>query len=210
MKLNNETKIGILVVAVLLILFGLTVKSGNFDFSAKGYEIKAQFHTIDGVKLNAPVTLNGFEVGRVKDIKIAYGNPTVMELTLWLDEIAKVHAGAQASIRNMGFMGEKYIGLTTGDDTTEFLSAGAVITGKDPASMDNILNDGEVIAKNLKEISMNINERLTVNKHLVDDTMVHVNSASLNLDEMSADLKSNPWKLLYRPKREHNNSPDTK
>jgi phospholipid/cholesterol/gamma-HCH transport system substrate-binding protein len=232
MRINNETKIGIFVVIVLLILAVSTWKTGDYQFAPKGYELKIQFKDIDGVELNAPVTLNGLEVGRVKDINILYGEATRVEIILWMKEEAKVHEGAKAYVKNMGFLGEKYVAVTTGDDGTPFLKSGTVIIGEEPADFQSILADGEVIAANIKEISQAVNERLKVNSaaidsiiadmrtsmthitsissnidkrfqvndHLVDDAISNLNLTSKNLEEMSCDLKQNPWKLLYKPK----------
>jgi len=233
MKINNETKIGLLVIAVLVMLGYITWEAGEFSFAPKGYEVKVRFHNIDGIETNAPVTLNGLEVGRVNDIKIKYEEKTVVELALWLKSHAKIHEGAKAYVKNMGFLGEKYVGLTTGDDTKPFLQSGAVIIGQEPTSFDKVLEDGEEIAFNLKEISQQINERLKVNSEAIDDViqnmrltmknvtsisdqinahltghkedidamLVNFSATSLNLEELSLDLKENPWKLLYKPKK---------
>ena len=141
MNLSNEAKIGILVVAVLVILGVLTWKAGNFSFNPRGYQIRVQFKNIDGVEKNAPVTLNGLEVGRVQDIHILYGEQTRVELVLWLKQEAKLHQGAKALVKNMGFLGEKLVGLTTGDDGAEFLAPGTVIEGQEPTSFDKIMAD---------------------------------------------------------------------
>ena len=107
MKINNETKIGLLVVVVAIILGVITWKAGDYDFSPKGYELKVQFQNIDGVEENAPVTLNGLEVGRVSDIEILYGDATRVELRLWMKSDAKLHEGAKAYVKNMGFLGRE-------------------------------------------------------------------------------------------------------
>jgi phospholipid/cholesterol/gamma-HCH transport system substrate-binding protein len=232
MKFSNEAKIGILVVAVLAVLFTITVRSSDFHFSERGYELKAHFLNIDGVDKNAPVRLNGLEVGLVKDIKVLYGPQTTMELTLLIHDGVKIHEGVRASVKNLGLFGEKFIGLSLGDSTKEFIKPGTIIVGDEAANLDKIMADGEVIAANLKEISIQINERLkinsesiddiiaslrvasshiasisenvderlTLNKHLIDDTIVNIHSATRNFDEMSSDLKLNPWKLMYREK----------
>ncbi len=116
MNLSNEAKIGILVAAVLVMLGILTWKSGNFSFNPQGFEVRVHFKNIDGVEKNAPVTLNGLEVGRVQDIRLLYGEQTRVELILWLKQEAKLHQGATAFVKNMGFLGEKRVELTTGDD----------------------------------------------------------------------------------------------
>lgn len=235
MKITNEAKIGILVVITLGILGVLHFKTANYSFSIKNYELKVRFKNIEGVEVNSPVTLNGLDVGRVKDIQILYGETTRVELTLLLQENAKLHEGAKAFVKNMGFMGEKYVALTSGDDGKPFLKQGAVFDGQEPTDLDSVLAEGKDIVTNVKEISErinerlkvnaeaidevvknmnttmkhvasisgNINERLEINKLLVDGIVLNVHSATQNLEELSLDLKENPWKLLYRPKKKN-------
>jgi len=64
MKLNNETKVGLLILVSLAVLLGITLKCGNFNLKKDGEHIKAVFSDIDGIKLNSPVMFNGLEVFR--------------------------------------------------------------------------------------------------------------------------------------------------
>lgn len=233
MTMNNEKKIGLMVTVVIILLAILTIKTGKFNFSMKGYTIKVQFENVDGVNLNSPVMFNGFEVGIVDDIKIKDDQGDVkMELILWVKESAKLREGAKAYIKNLGFMGEKYIGLTSGNKGGVYLAPGSVIMGQEPPDFERLLSDGEEIAHRLKSISINFderlemnkesldetisnlnltmkdlasivhnaNERLTTNKKKIDDTVTNLHGLSVNLDELSYDLKLNPWKIMYRGK----------
>jgi len=77
-------------------------------FSKKGQTVKVQFQNIDGVNLNSPVMINGYEMGLVKGIAIKEeGDETKMELILWLKEDIKLRKDTKAVIKNLGFMGEK-------------------------------------------------------------------------------------------------------
>src|SRR3989338_6750049 len=104
MNINNATKIGIFVSGVVLLLIVVTWKAGNFKVALGGYEIKAQFQNIEGVETNAPVRLNGLEVGRVKDIDIIYSDVPKVELVLWIQDGVKIPVGAKVYVKNMGFM----------------------------------------------------------------------------------------------------------
>ncbi|MFA5060577.1 MAG: MlaD family protein [Candidatus Omnitrophota bacterium] len=200
MKITNEMKIGIMVTIVAGMLLVLTFQVGSFSFTKKGYEGKIYFNNIDGVELNAPVRLNGLEIGLIKDIKLVYDSETKMELTVWLDEKAKLREGAQAYIKIMGMLGEKYVELTAGEKETSFLQPGFVIVGVEPVNFERLLAKGDSIATSLDGIAKNLNERLTVNRQALDDIVANLNLASKNLEELSGDLKVNPWKLLYKPK----------
>jgi phospholipid/cholesterol/gamma-HCH transport system substrate-binding protein len=233
MKINNETKIGIMVVIVVALLVGLTIKTGNFNFSKEGYSLKVHFRNIDGINENSPVMFNGFEVGIVKKVNILDDGSTIaMELELLIKKDAKIRQGVEARVKNLGFMGEKYISLSSGSEKGDYLVEGSVVEGKEPADMGKIMEDGEDIAKNLKEITANIDARLKANeakidqivanldstlehansiainvderldksKEKIDDAVSNLHAVSINLEEMSYDLKINPWKLLYREK----------
>ena len=233
MKINNETKIGVMVCIVIGLLAVLTVKTGRFNLSKSRYTFKAQFKNIDGVNLNSPVMFNGFEVGIVEDIAIKdKGQDTMMELTLQIDEQARPREGAKAYIKNLGFMGEKYVGLTSGKSGSTYLPPGSVIVGQEPPDFERLLAQGEEIAARLNSITQNVDERLTVNKDQVDETLHHLSltmkdmasivrnanerlavngtkidatvsnlhDLSVNLEELSYDLKLNPWKIMYRGK----------
>lgn len=191
MKISNEAKAGIMITAVVVLLVALTLRTGNFNFSNKGYHVKIYFKNVDGIDKNAPVMLNGYEVGMVKDISIQEApEGALMEVLVWLKEEAKLRSGTRAYVKNLGFMGEKYVSLTSGDQAGEFLVADAKITGDESADFDVLLRDGQQIAKNIKEVAANINERLKRNQEAIDriignfdTTMGNVASITDNFDE---------------------------
>ncbi|MBF0571475.1 MAG: MCE family protein [Candidatus Omnitrophica bacterium] len=208
MHLNNETKIGLMVMAGVVILFGLTVKAGNFTLKKDGYRIKTDFSEIDGVSRNSPVMLNGLEVGVVEDIQIKYEpDQTVMELTLWLKSTAKLKQGTHAMIKNLGFMGEKYIGLTAGDPHGAYLGDGALVQGQTPVDFNQLMGDGHELLDKAGEVATDIDLRLKSNQKNIDEILsnfnimsLHLQAASANLEDMSSNLKKNPWKLLFHGK----------
>ena len=66
--------------------------------------------------------------------------------------------------------------------------------------IDEMIKGLHVTSKNLSSITTNVNERLAVNSKYIDEMVGHMNATTNNLEEMSYDLKLNPWKLLYRDK----------
>ena len=206
MKLNNETKVGLLVVFSLAVLLGITVKAGNFNLKKDGCRVKVVFSDIDGIKLNSPVMFNGLEVGLVEDINVQEdSNLTHMVLTLWVSHQARLHTGTKALIKNLGFMGEKYVALIAEDSRTPLLADGAVIQGQSPVDFNQILSSGQELLGHLNGITTNVDERLKKNQNNIDSMLTNFNgmsknleNATSNLNEMSSDLKSHPWKLLFK------------
>jgi len=196
MKMNNEIKIGIMITVVLAILAVLTFRTGEINFKKEGYTIKVNFQMIDGISVNAPVMLNGYEVGHVEDINIVYGaEETKMELLVWLDQKAKLRKGAKAYVKNMGFMGEKYVGLTSGDAGGSYLPPGSNIIGQEPADLDRILIDGKDVIKeikaasvNIKEAMINVNERLKKNEKAIDNIFANLDTTMANMVSITANV----------------------
>ncbi len=190
MKVNNEVKIGIMVTLSIVVLMGLTYKVKDLSFSKKGYLVKVQFKDIQGVNLSSPVMFNGYKMGVVKNIVIKDSDDgTKMELTLWLEEKARLRKDSKAYVKNLGLMGEKYISLTAGTKKRAYLSAGEVIVGEESPDFEKLMHDGQEIATELKGISRNINERLEHNKAVVDEILVSLNVALKNIVDIADNIE---------------------
>lgn len=205
-KITNEIKVGVMVVASILILLILFYKMGNFDFTKKGYSVYAVFSFAGGIAKNAPVRILGVEVGKVENIGLQYGEETKVLLTLWLDESAKLRMDAKAHVSALGLMGEKYIEVEPGSANAPLLQAGSTIIGADPFQMDRFTRKSEEIMENLnktltnvRSLTTNVDGMVTENREEIEETLRNVKETSQNLKELSADLKRNPWKVLNRP-----------
>lgn len=68
-----EFMVGLFVLAGFVALLFVSLQAanlGNFSFSAKTYEVTANFDNIGGLKARAPVKSAGVVVGRVRDITL--------------------------------------------------------------------------------------------------------------------------------------------
>ena len=154
---------------------------------------------------------------------------TKAELFLWIRKDTMIPADSTITINQLGMLGEKYVEIFPGVDVKRFLQEGQMIIGKDPVSQESIslkimsaadkveqtvTGVNRIIAneetidsinttfKNLSSMTGNINEIVSSLKtgkgtlgHLFYDERLYD-----NLEGLTADLKANPWKILYRPK----------
>jgi phospholipid/cholesterol/gamma-HCH transport system substrate-binding protein len=111
-----ELMVGLFMVAGLLALFFLAMKVSNLGtFSGGGvYHVDARFENIGGLKVKAPVTMAGVEVGRVK--AIGYDTKTFQAVvTLGINtDYDEIPDDTFAKILTAGLLGEQYIGLEPG------------------------------------------------------------------------------------------------
>jgi phospholipid/cholesterol/gamma-HCH transport system substrate-binding protein len=110
------------------ILF-LALKVGNLVTldQTPGYRLEASFDNIGGLKLRAPVKAAGVVVGRVESVRLDTKTYEAV-VTLRIDRQYPFTKDTIAAINTSGLLGEVYVGLDAGGDTT-------------------MLNDGDRIAK---------------------------------------------------------------
>lgn len=195
MRIANEIKAGFVIIIALAVAVLFFLKTANFR--TESYEIKTYFNYAGNLKPDAVVKLSGIEVGRVTNIGFVYSPDTKVECLLELDGNAKVRKDSIAYIGTAGFVGDAYVGITSGKDE-EFVEAGSVITSEDPVEMRVIMQKAENIANNLDKILIDVRSIVSDNKGHVDDIVKNLEVTTENFKEFSEDVKKNPWKLLFK------------
>ncbi|MCG9912390.1 MAG: MlaD family protein [Flavobacteriales bacterium] len=76
MKINKETKIGIvLVLAIAGAVWGFNVLKGSNLFS-RSRTFYAKYQNVSGLTVSSPVKVNGFKIGQVTDVRFLPGSTT--------------------------------------------------------------------------------------------------------------------------------------
>jgi phospholipid/cholesterol/gamma-HCH transport system substrate-binding protein len=97
-------------------LFFLAMQVSNLGALNTGdsYRVLARFDNIGGLKVKAPVTLAGVEVGRVSGIRYDEQDfRAVVELSIY-SQYDQIPTDTFAKILTAGLLGEQYIGLDPG------------------------------------------------------------------------------------------------
>jgi len=100
------------------ILF-LALKVGNLLTldGTPGYRLEASFDNIGGLKLRAPVKAAGVVVGRVEGVQLDTKSYEAV-VTLRIDREYQFSKDTIAAINTSGLLGEVYVALDAGGDTT--------------------------------------------------------------------------------------------
>jgi phospholipid/cholesterol/gamma-HCH transport system substrate-binding protein len=136
---GTEAKVGLFVLAALLLLGYMSLRVGKFTFwaSPHTFPVKAKFTSVAGLAENGRVEVAGVEVGRIGKIQLADGQALV---TLMLRPDLNLREDAVARIRTKGMLGEKYVELELGSVTAPQLATGGVITKTEsPVEFDQLL-----------------------------------------------------------------------
>lgn len=134
MKLNNETKVGILAaVAITLLILGFNLLKGEKIF-VSGFELKSYYQNIDGLATGNPILYNGFRVGTVKTIDINESDGLI-EVRFSLKKGLEIPVDSRAVISNADLLGSKAIRIDRGI-APEAADNGGVLQGENEKSLE--------------------------------------------------------------------------
>ena len=124
-----EITVGAFMAVGLVALFFLAMQVSNLASISGdgGYEVKAYFNNIGGLKVRSPVSMSGVRIGRVVDIRYdqkSYEALVTMRIEEAYDAIPE---DTIAKIYTSGLLGEQYVGLDPGG-SLENLQQGSEIT----------------------------------------------------------------------------------
>lgn len=131
--LRKELLIGLTVLITLAILFfGIDFLKGINIFHPANYYY-VTYTNVEGLTQSAPVTVNGFKVGLVREISYEYDNPGHVRVELSLDKELKVPRGSKA-VLTTDMLGTASIELHMAP-TDEFHAVGERLLGENSPSM---------------------------------------------------------------------------
>lgn len=188
---RKEVVIGITVIAALAILiFGINFLKGVNLLKAANY-YTATYTDVAGLSVSAPVTVNGFKIGLVREINYEYDNPGHIQVEISLDKNLKVPHGTQAVLVS-DLLGTASIELRMGTDPG-FHSVGDELEGVVvPALMTNV---GNSLLPTVANIMPKIDSLLTSLNTVVGDPALlasvrRLDAISNNLEMASAQLNA--------------------
>ncbi|MBN2802296.1 MAG: MCE family protein [Deltaproteobacteria bacterium] len=208
MKLNNETKVGLMITISFTITILLVALLAKINISRSGYSLKVYFGFLNGLSQGAPVKIaGGIKVGHVKSIK---QSDEKSEVILWIDKQYKLIKVSKFAIFTSGLIGEKYINIFVppSNSVSEFLADGDKIYGTDPASFDQMMltfqgfmqdqSGGELLAdifQNSKKFVENLNRITGENRSDVRSTVLGAKSTVATLSSQIKILMDHLNKL---------------
>lgn len=215
---TKEVIIGLCVACAIVILcFGIEFLKGINLFRPANFYI-AQYENVSGLEVAAPVLVDGFKVGQVREINFNYENPGKIEVLLALNKNLHLPVDSRAVIGSTLLSGS-YIEINLGQSPEMLPVGGVVESGANPdlmasisdqvlpaiegiipkidsllISVNTLASDPAIAAslKNIETITGNVSAA-SQNLNLMMKTQVPgilngANSAVTNLDTITANL----------------------
>lgn len=178
------------IIALLVVIFGINYLKGINMFKAANYYY-ASYTNVAGLTQSAPVTINGYKVGLVRDIQYQYDNPGHIRVELSLDKALKLTKGTKAVLVT-DMLGTSSIELVMGTGK-DFLEIGSELQGKGaPGLMENVTSD---LLPGITAMLPKIDSLLTVLTAVaanpaIGTSIEHINGTMTNLETASAQLNT--------------------
>lgn len=178
------------IIALLVVIFGINYLKGINMFKAANYYY-ASYTNVAGLTQSAPVTINGYKVGLVRDIQYEYDNPGHIKVELSLDKELKLTKGTSA-ILVTDMLGTSSIELVMGPGK-EFIEIGSELQGKGaPGLMENVTAD---LLPGITAMLPKIDSLLTALTAVaanpaIGTSIEHLNGTMTNLETASAQLNT--------------------
>lgn len=192
MKISNETKVGVLTIIALAVLFlGYSFLRGN-DLFSNDNKYYTVYDNVDGLTVSKPVMVNGFQIGRVSRMELLENGKIRVEFKISSEY--PVPSNTIARIISADLLGSKAIVFNLGNSPT-LAKDGGVLQSDVQA---NLLEKVEPLQKKIENLVVKLDSVLTgVNSALNDDfqrdfkSSLRSISASLNnLETITNDVES--------------------
>lgn len=215
---TKEFVVGISVIMAIIILYvGIDYLKGVNLFKPANFYVAA-YDNVAGLEVAAPVTVDGFKVGQVREINFDYENHGKIKVILALNKSLRLPVDSKAVIGST-LMSGAYVDIKMGKSKDLIEVGGDIATQTNPDMMaslsDNVLPAvGEILPKvdsllanlnklvgdpallksvqSLEGITDNINKASlslnTVIGRQVPGMMNNVNHVATNLDSITRDL----------------------
>jgi phospholipid/cholesterol/gamma-HCH transport system substrate-binding protein len=130
--------------AALFFLTTQTTSHGLAVFGPPRYQVTAKFDNVGDLKVGAPVSMSGVEVGRVAKIDFDSNEYKAVVLLRLNARYNKIPVDSDASIYTQGLLGGKFIGLTAGGADTYLQDKGQIDFTQSAFVLENLI--GQVLA----------------------------------------------------------------
>lgn len=202
MKNSLETRLGIFVVFVVIAAVVIVETLNGWQFFHKGTHSNVLFDTVQDLKVGDDVKMAGVQIGHVE--KITIENDKV-RVAMMLNADAPVKTDSIATIKFTGLMGQNFVSLSFGSDSSPRAADGALLASEEQPDLNAVmakLNDAASGIQNAMKgfTGDTINNLLGPLTDLVKENKGNLTATITNIQNITGQIASGQGtvgKLIY-------------
>ena len=181
---SKEFIIGLsVIVAVLVLFFGIEYLKGINLFKPANFYV-AEYSNVAGLEVSAPVSIDGYKVGQVREINFNYEKPGKIEVVLALNKSLRLPKDSRAVIATSLLSGA-YVEIKMGK-SGQLAEVGSTIQGETAPDMMASLSDQ--VLPSVGSILPRVDSLLANLNTLVADPAL--SQSIKRLDKITADISA--------------------
>jgi phospholipid/cholesterol/gamma-HCH transport system substrate-binding protein len=185
-----EIRTGSFFLVAFILLFIALISMRELSFFKGTYILKVRFNFAEGMRAASPIRFCGVDIGEVKEVMIQQeDNQPVVYVYAKIQNGVQIPRNANFFINSLSLFGEKYLEITPPLQITDYYKEGDTAEGISPTPLFHTFNS---FNKTMNEVT-----------EFVKDGKIRtsIENTVSNVEELTADLKKNPWKLLHMPRQ---------
>lgn len=137
---TREVIIGLCVaIAILILCFGIEFLKGINVFKPSNFYI-AEYENVEGLEVAAPVTIDGYKVGQVREINFNYENPGKIQVLIAVNKQLHLPVDSKALIGTTLLSGA-YVEIKMGQSSEMLPIGGSIQSDVAPDLMSSVSNE---------------------------------------------------------------------
>ena len=193
----SQLRVGVLVLVALAILMALVflMSGSSGGLFARKLELRVYFRNAGGVKVGAPVSLQGVTIGNVIKVRIVperRDSPIELTMRVGKEYEQDLHTDSIASIDQAGMLGDNFVDLDSSHATgptprnNAELPAGAGPSIQDVIRTSNVtMEEVTGLVRNMNVLVSSLNNRRGTMGNLINDP-----SLGLKITKIATDLET--------------------
>jgi phospholipid/cholesterol/gamma-HCH transport system substrate-binding protein len=151
MKNTLETRLGMFVAVVAAAAFLIIETLGGWgDLFGSGRHLRAQFETVQDLKVGDAVKMAGVPIGRVEKISLEGGK---VEVGMKLNKDVPVHTDSVGAIKFTGLMGQYYVDITFGTSTAPTMDENQLLATTEQPDLSTLMAKLDDVATGVQNLT---------------------------------------------------------
>lgn len=189
-----EIKVGLFIsVGVSLIMLAILLLGGADSVFTRTVRYSLHFPTVDGLFAGSKVVLGGLQVGIVKEVAFDAETKNI-QVNVQIQKKFQdwIRTDTRGEIATQGVLGDKYVALTLGDQSTPPLKAGSEIETRRGKDLNAVLGQSDQLMTSLNSAVKNLDRILeSFDRNNRSETLFQsLSTATKNLAEISSKLNT--------------------
>jgi phospholipid/cholesterol/gamma-HCH transport system substrate-binding protein len=175
-KRGDEAKVGlvVLMVGTILIATVFTMLHYNpFQLTRDDYKIRLKF--AGGLEKDGIVRFGGMKRGKVTGVRLASDSTSVIEVDISLQKGTPVRQGSVARLASLNALGENYIEISPGPDTSPILQPGQLIPSEETPAFSELLAKMSALSEDAKRLITDLDRNLNRISDSADTLLANLN-----------------------------------